>query len=132
LIPIDERPRENPGIISGGRTSRRRFCALEYRGRNWDVSAQEEPSVILLVLEDGKSGLQFLAHPDWRRIVEAEDLDYIESLLQDFKGRAKLHPGALFKQVSSLQVGPLVTHEVGSRISDHPPLIELRSRLVQL
>jgi hypothetical protein len=109
-----------------------RFCALEYRGPRWNGSEQEPASTILLVLEDGKSALQFLVHPDWRTIVEAEDLDYIESLLMDFTERAKLHPGALFKQVSSLEVGPLATKEVGSNILDRPPLSELCSRFVQL
>jgi hypothetical protein len=84
------------------------------------------------VLEDGKSGLRILVHPGWRTIVEAEDLDYIESLFMDFTERANLHPGALIKQISSLEVGPLATKEVGSNISDRPPLSELCSLFVQL
>jgi hypothetical protein len=84
------------------------------------------------VLEDGKSGFQILIHPDWREIVKAEDLHYIESLLRDFAERAELYPSALFTHLSSLGVGPLVTNEVGSRISDHPLLFELRSRFARL
>ena len=41
-------------------------------------------------------------------------------LLGDFVVRAKEQPAALFKQLSSLSVGPLVTQETGERISDHP------------
>jgi hypothetical protein len=42
------------------------------------------------------------------------------------------HPAALFKQLSSLGVGPLVTQEVGSNISNHPLLLILCSRFVKL
>jgi hypothetical protein len=59
-------------------------------------------------------------------------LEYIGSLLHDFLGRAKEQPAALFEQLSSLAVGPLVTQETGERISDHPVLFELSSRFVQL
>jgi hypothetical protein len=89
-------------------------------------------SIILLVLEDAEDKLSFLVHPQLRMVVSGSDLSYLESLLRDFVERARLHPAALFKQLSSLGVGPLVTQEVGPRISDHPPLLELCSRFVHL
>jgi hypothetical protein len=55
-------------------------------------------------------------------VVGSEDLPLIRSLLLDFTERAKLHPAALFKQLCSLSVGPLVTHAVGSSLSNHPLL----------
>ena len=128
----DEERKKNPESISGRRKSRSWYCALEYRGRGWSGSGHKGASVVLIVVADGESGLQFLVHPDWRKIVEAEDLDYIESLLRDFQQRDKLHPDALFKQLSSLGVGPLVIHEEGSTISNSSSLFELRSRFVQL
>jgi hypothetical protein len=87
--------------------------------------------VILLVLEDGKGRLRFFVHPDWRTIVQPGDLDYIESVLDDLRARAALDSDALFKQLSSLDVGPLVTLDSGTNIADHPairtmlPLFEL-------
>ena len=123
-----EEPRENPEVFEASESSLPKFCALEYRGQDWDRTT----SVILLVLEDGKGGMRFLIHPDWRAIAHAEDMDYIESLLQDFLERAKLHPEALFKQLSSLGVGLLVAHEAGESISEYPVLLELCSKFVQL
>jgi hypothetical protein len=60
------------------------------------------------VCEDEKGKLRFLAHPQWREMVSGKDLSYLESLFEDFVERAKLHP-ALFQQLSSHGVGPLVT-----------------------
>jgi predicted component of type VI protein secretion system len=76
--------------------------------------------------------MRFLVHPELHTVVADNDLSYLESLLKDFLERAKLHPAALFKQLSSLEVGPLVTHEVGSNISNHPTLLNLCSRFAKL
>jgi hypothetical protein len=84
------------------------------------------------VLEDGKGCLRFRVSPDWRSIVQPEDLEYMDSLLRDFLERAKEQPAALFKHLSSLGVGPLVTQEAGELIADHEPLLELCSRFEQL
>jgi len=88
--------------------------------------------VILLVLRDEEGDLRFLVHPELRNIVQEEDSTYVESLLRDFQVRAQLHPDALFEQISSLSVGPLVTHEAGSDLSNHPQLGQLCSKFVQL
>jgi hypothetical protein len=84
------------------------------------------------VLEDARGGLRFLVDPGWRAVVRAEDVEYTESLLSDFLDRAKEQPATLFNQLSSLEVGPLVTQETGERISDHPFLLELYSRFMPL
>jgi hypothetical protein len=89
-------------------------------------------SIILLVLEEAKGSLRFLVHPDWRTFVQSEDVTYMESILNDFLERAELHPDALFKQLSSLGSGPLMTEETGKSISDHPDLLERCSCFVQL
>jgi hypothetical protein len=88
--------------------------------------------VILLVLRDVEGSLRFLVHPNLRSLAHPEDLEYIESLLQDFVERARLHEEVLFKQLCSLQVGPLVTQEVGQNLSEHPTMQKLASRFVQI
>lgn len=88
--------------------------------------------IILIVLKDARSGLRFLVDPGWRALVQAEDMEYLDSLLGDFLERAKKQPATLFKQLCSLAVGPLVTHATGEQLSDRPPLLELSSRFVQL
>jgi hypothetical protein len=88
--------------------------------------------VVVIVLEDAKGDLSFLVDPGWRAVVRAEDVEYTESLLSDFLDRAKEQPATLFKHLSSLEVGPLVTQETGEKISDRPALLELSSRFVQL
>jgi hypothetical protein len=81
---------------------------------------------------DSESRLRFLVHPELRIVVQKEDLKYIQSLLVDFLERAKREPAALFKQLSSLGIGSLVTQELGSDIADNPSLQELASRFVEL
>jgi hypothetical protein len=84
------------------------------------------------VLEDREGSLRFFVHPELRAIVLDNDLPYLESLFKDFLERAMLNSADLFKQLSSLGVGPLVTHEAGSNISDHPSLLNMCSRFEQI
>lgn len=80
----------------------------------------------MLVLRDNMEGrLRFLIHPEMTTIVQEGDLAYIESLLSDFLERAKLNPAALFMQLSSLAVGPLITHETGPSLAEFPAIQEL-------
>jgi hypothetical protein len=111
---------------------RRRFCTLEYRPQESSSGSTQAGSIILLVYEEGEGSLRFLIHPELRAVVRENDLPYIQSLLLDFQERAKLNPEALFKQLSSLGVGPLVTHEVGTSISEHPNLLEMCSNFMQI
>lgn len=66
----------------------------------------------------GGSRLRVFLHPGWREFARASDHQYIEALIEDFKGRAKSDPEMLFQQASSLSVGPLVTSETGRLNSD--------------
>jgi hypothetical protein len=88
--------------------------------------------VVLLVHRSEDESLQFFIHPEWRTIVQEEDLAYIEALLRDFIDRAKMNPEALFKQISSLGVGPLVAQRVGSDVSESPSIQELSSIFMQV
>jgi len=123
---------ENIKISNAGQEPKLQFCTLEYRPPNWDSASSQIAPVILLVLRDRQGDLRFLIHPELRIIVHPEDLDYIESLLLDFGERAKQHPDDLFKQLSSLNVGPFVTNEVGSSLSEFPAIQKLSSDFVQL
>lgn len=109
-----------------------RFCALGYRPQGWSGGSLQADSIILFVLEDGVGSLRFLVHPELHTVVRDNDLSYLESLFKDFLERAKLNPAALFTQLSSLGVGPLVTHEAGSNISDHPHILNMCSRFEQI
>jgi hypothetical protein len=87
---------------------------------------------VLLVIRSEEAHLRFLMHPELDTVVKTEDLAYIESLLQDFLRRAEDHPALLFKQIAALAVGPLVTHQVGSCLSEYPSLQALSSRFVEM
>ena len=105
-----------------------RFCALAYGAQGLGRPAP----VFLIVLRDARGDLRFLVDPGWTTVVQAEDVEYLGSLLRDFLERAKEQPAALFKQLSSLAVGPLVTEATGGNIAEHPDLQELSSPFVQL
>jgi hypothetical protein len=83
------------------------------------------------VVKDENGGLQFLVHPELRKHVQADDLAYIESLLRDFARRAKLHPDALFQQLCSLAVGPLIVQETGPHLGECPELLHLVADFIQ-
>jgi hypothetical protein len=59
--------------------------------------------------------MQILVHPDWRLLVQERDLDYLEELFGSFIERVSEDPSALFKQLSSLSVGPIVTKCAGTK-----------------
>ena len=121
----------NSAIGKEGESPQFQFCALEYRSQNLRAPAPRSTPIVL-VLRDEEGCLRFLFHPALRVVVEPEDLDYIESLLKDFVERAKLHPADLFKQLSSLNVGPLVTHEIGSSLLEFPAIQRLSTEFVPL
>ena len=122
------------GSRASGKTdeSLLRFCALEYRPQAWGRTAPLPAPVILLVLKDERKGLRFLVPPELRSIVRTEDLAYLDPLLIDLRDRARQHPAALFKQLSSLGSGPLVAQEVGEELTDHPSLQDLFSKFVEI
>lgn len=84
----------------------------------------------MLALLDQHGRLRILVDPELRMMVESDDWLHLDALLKDFRERARTDPAALFKQLSSLNVGPLVTEVVGMRISDHPTLATRTVRLV--
>ena len=73
-----------------------------------------------------------MVHPELRAIVQPEDIGYVQALLQDFLERAKLDPNALFKQLCTVGIGPMVTGDIGTELADRPLLLELSSRFAEL
>jgi hypothetical protein len=59
--------------------------------------------------------MQILVHPDWRSLVQEQDLDYLDELFESFIERVSEDPLALFKQLTSLSVGPIVTKCAGTK-----------------
>jgi hypothetical protein len=108
------------------------FCSLEYREQRWNMAASPKSTVVFLALRDEEGTPRFLVHPELRTVVLEEDLAYIEDLLSDFLQRAMQDPAALFKQISSVGVGPLVTKEVGSSLSECPAIECLSSKFMPL
>ena|SRR5579862_5881176 len=91
-----------------------RFCALGYRAPDEEhaLSGRDSIIVVLIAFKNGDLGIRL--HQNWRRLVAAEDWEYIRELIDDFKARAKSAPGALFEQAQSLSVGPIVACDVGA------------------
>jgi hypothetical protein len=61
--------------------------------------------------DSGRFG--FSVSPNLLKLVAKEDLRFVNDTFRDLPRRAKLYPHLLFEQISSLRVGPLVTHAVG-------------------
>src|SRR5271157_1216350 len=120
--------RMKTGAYNTAESYQYQFCALEYRPQRWNMASSHKAPVVLLVLRREDGSLRILIHTELSAIVQREDSPYIEELLRDFLGRAKEHSAELFKQISSLGVGPLVTSEVGTNFSEHTALIKLLPR----
>lgn len=95
-------------------------------------AASPAESLVLLVLKDQNDELRFLVSPVLREVVHPDDWQYFDSLLKDFVERSKHRPAALFRQLCSLGVGPLVTYKTGTALAEHPQLLELSSGFVEL
>ena len=74
----------------------------------------------MLLSNDAK--LEVYIAPGLRSLVKPEDWTYINALLNDLKERARVEPEQLFRQLSSLNVGPLICEMAGARIEDNVAL----------
>ncbi len=107
-------------------------CVLEYRRRGVDYATRADTQVVLLALMQEANVLRFLVNPELESIVHAADLAYIQPLLKDFLERAEYEPRDLFKQLSSLGVGPLVTRSVLTGPSAYESLSDLIQEFIPL
>jgi len=76
--------------------------------------------------------LRLMVSPDLNTIVEGDDQNWLDPLLVDLQDRAGMQPADLFKQLSSLGVGPLVAQEVGEEIGKYPRLRDLQKQFIDL
>lgn len=113
-------------------TNQPNFCALAYNPESIASPLPTVENVILLVIRDAEYGLRFLLHPRLDKVVQAVDMPYIKSLLEDFIERVKLDAAALFEHLCSLSVGVLVAHTVGEQINEHPGIGALALQFVPI
>lgn len=86
----------------------------------------------MVLLIEQADCLKVFVDPDWRAAVQSTDIEYIDGILSDFTDRAASDPKTLFAQTSSLSVGPLLTHETGSFLTDNLRCSNLLGRFVEL
>ena len=89
--------------------------------------------LLLLILEEDGGCISIYVDAQELELVQRSDSGYINSLLGYLPEIARVKPVQLFKQLSSLNCGPLVTAAVWSCDSEHHPLLpELVERFRQL
>lgn len=96
-----------------------KFCVLSYQTQAPVADFAGTGRPIAVVFFDGHKALQLLVSRDYRDWIIAEHAVYLEELFRDFVDRGFTDPVDLFLQVSSLNVGPLVTAAIGEGISLH-------------
>jgi hypothetical protein len=72
----------------------------------------------VLLVEHASGSVLLFAAPGFRAIVEADDLPFLDRLLKDFSARSAEGPAELFRQVSALSMGPIVTQQVGVLVAE--------------
>ncbi len=103
-----------------------------YRRADSIVTDESEIPVIVVAQRSLASGLVIAVDPSWRLSVLAQDASEMDELLKDLAVRAKSAPDTLWKQLSSLNWGILVTGESGENILDQVPILRLLNRFDRL
>ena len=106
------------------------FCVLEYIASEGYEGPVDDPKIIALVTASEDNEARIYVHPEWERMVQLHDREYLGSLYRDFKSRIKSDPDTLFRQLSELAVGPLVAR--GSDLSEFPAYRSLMSWFQEL
>jgi hypothetical protein len=96
------------------KTAGGRLCFVAYQGLGSEAPPSANQRVLLIAILDASDHLSILVDPAWPDFVSSEDLEYLESLLEDLKPRALLDARGLFVQLTTLNLGPVVTSEVKS------------------
>ena len=91
-----------------------------------------DEAIIFVVVQLPTGGLRIYIRPDWQAIILPSDQEYITSLLSDFEIRISTDPDALFEQLSSLAVGPLITYDCESDPTRHSRILEMASQFVDI
>lgn len=106
------------------------FCALKFCPSQ-PVPGAAEPSVVLLAIKDAKA-LAIYVHRAFEDKTSEHDRSYVQELLPDLVQRSRCSPGAAFRQLASLSVGPLITEEVGLQNFSRHPVESLYPDLIRL
>jgi len=104
-------------------------CALKYLPLP-AMPGSPEGAAILFAVRDPE-GLRLFAHPYLKQLISEADWQYIEELLEDFENRCQETPEDLFRQLSRLSVGPLLTDSVEWRDASEEALAEVFGLCVQ-
>ena len=88
--------------------------------------------LLVFALKDESDELFMCIHPQWQHIVMHEDSAYIRELLSDLKQRAEDAPVDVFKQLSTLSVGPLIARGTGLLESINPFLCNQCNEFISL
>lgn len=100
-----------------------RVCALRYC-QPAQVIEPVPGALILLAAKEGPT-LRLYAQASLLRQISESDRDYITGLLEDLVDRSKLEPNEVFRQLSTLSSGPIVTDRVYQLDSGREPIEEL-------
>ena len=91
---------------------RGQICTLVYQEHESFGSEPVSETAFLVAKKQQSEGLSLFVNPAWREFVASRHWEYMDDLLEDFKERKRFEPDALFQQLCSLRVGPIITHEV--------------------
>ena len=107
------------------------YCALEYKAHDEAPSASLD-NVIAIVQRSELDAFHIRVRPNWQLVVEPEDYPVLQSLFDDFKQRAKDNLDDLFRHISDLGIGPLVTYDAGKDLANCPELLALFHRFIEI
>lgn len=114
-----------------GRKRPLRFCALAYQP-DVAIPQPDQSRLLAFVTSPSDGEVELHIRPRWEEIVGSCDRSYLEVLFRDFKDRAKSDPELMFRMLSSLAVGPLVTYDAGSDLNEHPEYRALWASFTEL
>lgn len=92
--------------------SRARICTIKYRRPESTIGSSAGVVILLAVKED--ASLKLYTHRALLQQISEQDQEYIGELLEDLGRRVKVFPDQVFKQLSNLSVGPIITDSVSS------------------
>ena len=93
------------------------LCVVVYRSQELETSPPKDEPVLLIAHWRKPVQLALFLNTIWREFVREEDREYIESLIEDLPQRAQIDSEGLFRHLSSLHAGPLITAEERSMAS---------------
>ncbi|HTB97119.1 MAG TPA: hypothetical protein VK716_08940 [Terracidiphilus sp.] len=105
-----------------------KFCILMHSGQSIPVIATLGDNALAVLLSHSANQGEFFVNPAWPAFVDSSKKELVASLLDDFSMRSKVDPSSLFRQLKSLNFGPVVTGAVGSFADREPELLDLLSR----